>query len=108
MAMAKKKLMNPSHVLIFVEGDTDEACHSKSPEYFCFLRGKHNRVVKEYETAVRLSQGNRSESGFRSARCAGQLLDVALSESSQAGEEERFLQHRFLAVGVGKIYEFML
>ena len=22
--MAKKKLMNPSHVLIFVEGDTDE------------------------------------------------------------------------------------
>ena len=22
MAMAKKKLMNPSHVLIFVEGDT--------------------------------------------------------------------------------------
>jgi len=24
MAMAKKKLMNPSHVLIFAEGDTDE------------------------------------------------------------------------------------
>ena len=24
MAMAKKRLMNPSHVLIFVEGDTDE------------------------------------------------------------------------------------
>ena len=24
MAMAKKKLMNPSHILIFVEGDTDE------------------------------------------------------------------------------------
>ena len=37
-----------------------------------------------------------------------QCLDVALSESSEAGEEERFLQHRFLAVGVGKLYEFRL
>ena len=31
MAMAKKKLMNPSHVLIFVEGDTEipMRCSSK-------------------------------------------------------------------------------
>ena len=37
-----------------------------------------------------------------------QCLDVALSEASEAGEEECFLQHRFLAVGVGKLYEFRL
>ena len=37
-----------------------------------------------------------------------QCLDVALSESSEAGEEECFLQHRFFAVGVGKLYEFRL
>ena len=37
-----------------------------------------------------------------------QCLDVALSESSEAGEEKGFLQYRFLAVGVGKIYEFRL
>ena len=37
-----------------------------------------------------------------------QCLDVALSESSEAGEEECSLQYWFLAVGVGKPYEFRL
>lgn len=34
MAMAKKKLMNPSHVLIFVEGDTDEVFFKALIDYY--------------------------------------------------------------------------
>ncbi|MCI7167799.1 MAG: hypothetical protein MR980_03735 [Bacteroidales bacterium] len=34
MAMAKKKLMNPSHVLIFVEGDTDEVFFKALINYY--------------------------------------------------------------------------
>ena len=34
MAMAKKKLMNPSHVLIFVEGDTDEVFFKALVDYY--------------------------------------------------------------------------
>ncbi len=34
MAMAKKKLMNPSHVLIFVEGDTDEVFFKTLIDYY--------------------------------------------------------------------------
>lgn len=34
MAMAKKKLMNPSHVLIFVEGDTDEVFFIALIDYY--------------------------------------------------------------------------
>ena len=34
MAMAKKKLMNPSHVLIFVEGDTDEVFFKSLIDYY--------------------------------------------------------------------------
>ena len=34
MAMAKKKLMNPSHVLIFVEGDTDELFFKALIDYY--------------------------------------------------------------------------
>ena len=37
MAMAKKKLMNPSHVLIFVEGDTDEIIMHPSTAISCCL-----------------------------------------------------------------------
>ena len=37
-----------------------------------------------------------------------QRLDVALSESRQTREEEGFLQYRFLAVCIGKFYEFRL
>ena len=29
------------------------SCYNKSPVYFCFLRGKHNRVVREYGITVR-------------------------------------------------------
>ena len=32
--MAKKKLMNLSHVLIFVEGDTDEATFKALIDYY--------------------------------------------------------------------------
>jgi len=32
--MAKKKLMNPSHVLIFVEGDTDEVFFKALIDYY--------------------------------------------------------------------------
>ena len=34
MAMAKKKLMNPSHILIFVEGDTDEVFFKALIDYY--------------------------------------------------------------------------
>ena len=34
MAMAKKKLMNPPHVLIFVEGDTDEVFFKALVDYY--------------------------------------------------------------------------
>ncbi len=34
MATAKKKLMNPSHVLIFVEGDTDEVFFKTLIDYY--------------------------------------------------------------------------
>lgn len=34
MAMAKKRLMNPSHVLIFVEGDTDEVFFKALIDYY--------------------------------------------------------------------------
>ena len=34
MAMAKNKLMNPSHVLIFVEGDTDEVFFKALIDYY--------------------------------------------------------------------------
>ncbi len=34
MAMAEKKLMNPSHVLIFVEGDTDEVFFKALIDYY--------------------------------------------------------------------------
>ena len=34
MAMAKKKLVNPSHVLIFVEGDTDEVFFKTLLDYY--------------------------------------------------------------------------
>ena len=34
MAMAKKKLTNPSHVLIFVEGDTDEVFFKALIDYY--------------------------------------------------------------------------
>ena len=34
MAMAKKELMNPSHVLIFVEGDTDEVFFKALIDYY--------------------------------------------------------------------------
>lgn len=34
MAMAKKRLMNPSHVLIFVEGDTDEVFFKALINYY--------------------------------------------------------------------------
>ena len=34
MAIAKKKLMNPSHVLIFVEGDTDEVFFKALIDYY--------------------------------------------------------------------------
>ena len=34
MEMAKKKLMNPSHVLIFVEGDTDEVFFKALIDYY--------------------------------------------------------------------------
>ena len=34
MAMANKKLMNPSHVLIFVEGDTDEVFFKALIDYY--------------------------------------------------------------------------
>ena len=34
MAMAKKKLMNPSYVLIFVEGDTDEVFFKALIDYY--------------------------------------------------------------------------
>lgn len=34
MTMAKKKLMNPSHVLIFVEGDTDEVFFKALIDYY--------------------------------------------------------------------------
>jgi hypothetical protein len=34
MAMAKKKLINPSHVLIFVEGDTDEVFFKALIDYY--------------------------------------------------------------------------
>ena len=34
MAMAKKKQMNPSHVLIFVEGDTDEVFFKALIDYY--------------------------------------------------------------------------
>ena len=34
MALAKKKLMNPSHVLIFVEGDTDEVFFKALIDYY--------------------------------------------------------------------------
>ena len=34
MAMAKKKLMNPLHVLIFVEGDTDEVFFNALIDYY--------------------------------------------------------------------------
>ena len=34
MAMAKKELMNPSHVLIFVEGDTDEVFFKTLIDYY--------------------------------------------------------------------------
>ena len=37
-----------------------------------------------------------------------QRLDIALSESSQTGEEECLLQYWFLAVCIGKLYEFRL
>ena len=37
-----------------------------------------------------------------------QCLDIALPESRQTREEEGFLQYRFLAVGVGNIYELRL
>ena len=32
--MAKKRLMNPSHVLIFVEGDTDEVFFKALIDYY--------------------------------------------------------------------------
>ena len=34
MAMAKKELMNPSHILIFVEGDTDEVFFKALIDYY--------------------------------------------------------------------------
>ncbi len=34
MALAKKKLMNPLHVLIFVEGDTDEVFFKALIDYY--------------------------------------------------------------------------
>jgi len=34
MAMAKKKLINPSHILIFVEGDTDEVFFKALIDYY--------------------------------------------------------------------------
>lgn len=37
MAMAKKKLMNPSHVLIFVEGDTDEVFFKALIDYYAYV-----------------------------------------------------------------------
>ena len=40
MAMAKKKLMNPSHVLIFVEGDTDEVFFKALIDYYASVNSK--------------------------------------------------------------------
>lgn len=37
-----------------------------------------------------------------------QCLDVTLSESSETREEESLLQYWFLAVSIGKLYEFRL
>ena len=43
MAMAKKKLMNPSHVLIFVEGDTDEVFFKALIDYYASVSS--NRLL---------------------------------------------------------------
>ena len=37
MAVVKKKLMNPSHVLIFVEGDTDEVFFKALIDYYVYV-----------------------------------------------------------------------
>ena len=43
MAMAKRKLMNPSHILIFVEGDTDEVFFKALIDYYASVSS--NRLL---------------------------------------------------------------
>ena len=63
MAMAKKKLMNPSHVLIFVEGDTDEVQvpsslkgineYQKLLDLYNKARFTNNRIKRPQEGTLR-------------------------------------------------------
>jgi hypothetical protein len=48
--MAKKKLMNPSHVLIFVEGDTDEVFFKALD--MSAIRNKRKDVLAPFEEAL--------------------------------------------------------
>lgn len=49
--MAKKKLMNPSHVLIFVEGDTDEVFFKALIDYYASVSS--NKLLPYYVCNLR-------------------------------------------------------